>query len=45
MNNISREELESIIRRSSPGVGTVVAGIFLYDLLGFVLGIIAQALR
>ena len=45
MNNISRGELESIIRRSSPGVGTVVAGLFLYDLLEFVLSIIVQALR
>ena len=45
MAEMTRGELESIIRRSSPGVGTVVAGLFVYDLLEFFLSIIAQALR
>ena len=44
MNNISRGELESIVRRSSPGVGTVVAGLFLYDLLDFFLKAIFEML-
>lgn len=44
MNNISREELESIVRRSSPGVGTVVAGMFLYDVIDFFLRVIFEML-